>query len=170
MNFLPESALNSLFFASLSLTSISNFRYEVNSKFQIELKDIMQDYELLINLILNRGDYQKELRSFLLETEYFGKGAVLSPNSWYRLKDLCKRQNIIGIISNILINSLALGCGKHELIKLRERIDDYSRLSEQYKNTANIGIYLDSYREAMRLAAPRSEGQSNGDSGQPIEV
>ena len=149
VNFLPENAIGSLFFSSLSEVSISNFSYTNKNEFNVELTSVLQNYELLINSILNKENYQKELRDFLLNTEYISRGAILNAKQLYILRKKIKR---IKIISNILINALILGYNKSKLNSLRKYIMDYRKLSEQYKSS-NLNEYIQTYERVIEIAA-----------------
>ncbi len=152
INFLPESALNSLFFSSLSGISISNFSYETKNEFNISLKKIMQSYELLVNCILNKEDYQKELRNFVLESEYVSKKIVLNPKQLYELKKIIEKKGVIKTASIQFINSLILGYSRNILLKLKKYISDYSLLLKRYKNAENINIYINTYKKVISFA------------------
>lgn len=149
VNFLPENAIDSLFFSSLSEVSISNFQYTPKNEFNVELSNILQNYEFLVNSILNREDYQKELRDFLLNTEYISKGVILNTKQLYLLR---KRINKIKIISSMLINALLLRYNKDKLINLKKNISDYKGLLKQYKSK-NLDEYIQTYEKVIELAA-----------------
>jgi len=155
VNFLSEESINSMFFSSVSQISISNFYYTPKREFNIKLDDVLHTYELLINHILNKEDYQKELRIFLLETEYLSKGVVLNPKNVYdsRKKALMHR-NITGILSNTLINAVIFAYRRNTLSKsLKQHIEDYKKLKNKYINAKNLGVYIKTYKQAIELAA-----------------
>ncbi len=149
VNFLPENALGSLFFSSLSEVSISNFYYIHKNEFDIGLSNVLQNYELLINSILNKENYQKELRDFLLNTEYISTGVILNTKQLYALR---KKINRIKMISNTLINALILGYNKNRLNNLKRYIADYRKLLKQYKSS-NLNEYIQTYEKVIKLAA-----------------
>lgn len=153
VTFLPESALDSLFFNSLSKISVSNFNYTIKDNFILELSDILQTYELLINTILNKEDYEKNLRDFILQTEYISKNVVLNPKQLYDIKEKLFHKNI-ALLSNTFINTLALSYTTALLkSKLKMQISDYKKLLEEYKNSKNLPIYIDTYTKVIELAA-----------------
>lgn len=151
VNFLPEKSLNSLFFNSLSQISISNFSYISKKEFDINLNKILQLYEFLINYIFNEEGYQKELRTFLLETEYVSKKVILNPEQLYNLRKKIKQQNIIKIISLILINTLVISYKKNKLNSLKRYITDYTKLLKQYKQSKNLNTYIQTYKQVIKI-------------------
>jgi hypothetical protein len=154
VNFINESALDSLFFSSLTQVSISNFAYEAKKDFDVKLNDVLQSYELLINHILNKENYEKELRDFLLTIEYVSKGVILNPKQLYDLKNKRINKNISGILSGIFINDLPLSYDQSELSRvLKQRIKDYKKLSKEYKQAKNLELYIDTYRQAIGFGA-----------------
>ncbi len=153
VTFLPEPALNSLFFNSLSQISISNFSYNKNTITNIELNSLLQTYELLINSILNKEAHEKILRDFLLQTELASKDVILNPKQLFDLNKKMSDKNI-NILSNTLINALILSYNKTILRqKLQRQINDYKKLSQEYHNANNLSIYVNTYREAIKLAS-----------------
>ncbi|PIN72492.1 hypothetical protein COV21_02005 [Candidatus Woesearchaeota archaeon CG10_big_fil_rev_8_21_14_0_10_45_5] len=152
VTFLPESALQSLFFSSLCKISISNFNYTPKSEFDIELPSVLQTYELLVNAILNNEDYEKNLRDFILQTEYVSKSVILNPKQLYDIKEKLSRKNL-GILSNTFINSLALSyTAKILKSKLKAQVNDYKKLLTKYKTAKNLPIYIDTYSKVISLA------------------
>jgi len=149
VNFLPENAFDSLFFSSLSKISISNFSYTKKNEFNMGLNNILQSYEFLINSILNKENYQKELRDFLLNIEYISKGVILNTRQLYSLRKKIKSTKIV---SNIFINAVILGYKKSILgNNLKKYIIDYKRLLKQYKSK-NLDEYIQTYEKVMELA------------------
>jgi hypothetical protein len=156
VTFLSESALESLFFSSICQISVSNFEYTPNNTFNITLNTILQTYELLINSILNKEDYEKNLRDFIVQTEYISKNVILNPKQLYDIKENLVNKNLC-IVSNTLINSLILHYNKQLLIpKLKSQITDYKKLLLEYKQANNLPIYIDTYSKAISLANNRS--------------
>lgn len=154
VNFLPESALDSLFFSSLSQISISNFKYTLKTEFAIKLEDILQTYEILINYILNKKEFTQELRKFFLEAEYFSKKVILNPKQLYELRKTATYKNIIKLLSDTLVNSLLYGYPRKKLQdNLKQHIGDYAELLKEYKKAKNLEVYIKTYREAIEVAA-----------------
>ncbi len=153
VNFLPESALNSLFYSSLSKICISNFVYESKPEFNIKLADILQSYEILVNLIMNKDKYKKELRDFLIMAEHISKEIILNSKQLYYIIKKIEQHNIIKIISKIIIETIALAY-KRKILKdnLKRHIEEYNKLLEEYKQAKNIPIYIQTYKEAIELA------------------
>lgn len=150
--FLPESSLDSMFFASISQISISNFSYTPNNDFRIDLKEMLQEYEILINHILNKEEYAKELRTFLLKTEYVSKSIILNPKQLYKLKNRLKNQKSSEILSNMFINTLLFGYKKRMLMdKLRQHIKGYAKLIKEYNSPKNLKVYTQTYRKVIEL-------------------
>ena len=149
VNFIPENAINSLFFSSLSKISISNFNYSRQNEFNIGLNDFIQNYELLINSILNNEDYQKELRDFLVNAEYASGEIILNTKQLYKLRKKVKNTKVI---SSTLVTALVLGYKKNTLNSaLKKYIADYRKLLKQY-NSPNLKEYIQTYEKVMNLA------------------
>lgn len=152
ITFLQESALSSIFFNSLSQISVSNFAHTQKTEFNINIKDVLQTYELLINSILNKEEYGKLLRDFILQTEVISKEVVLNPKQLFDIKAKMKHKNV-NVLSNILVNALNLTYNKNLLKKtLQTHIKDYRKLLQEYTAAKNLGIYIDTYLEAINLA------------------
>lgn len=153
VNFLPESALDSLFFSSLCQISVSNFSYTAKTLFDVKLGDLLQAYELLVSSILNKEDYENSLRDFVLKAEYVSRGVVLNPKQLYHLKEKLMHKNV-SVLSNVLIDSLALSYTTAVLKeKLAAQIEDYRRLLAEYKSARNLPVYIDTYSRVMELAS-----------------
>jgi len=151
-NFLPESALDSLFFSSLCQVSVSNFNYAARTTFDIKLSDLLQTYELLISSMLNKEDYENSLRDFLLNAEYVSRGVVLNPEQLYCLKEKLLHKNA-AVLSNVLVDSLVLSYTSAVLKeKLAAQIRDYRRLFTEYRSARNLPVYIDTYSKVIELA------------------
>jgi hypothetical protein len=152
VNFLQESALESLFFSSLAQISVANFQYRLNTSFDLSIDMLLHDYELLVNSILNKEDPKKELRNLLLRCEYLSRGIILNPHKLYILKE--KISNDLRLISNIFINALVLSSCKAPIIqRLKQMVKDYGALLAEYSHANNIQIYLDTYRQVIGYEA-----------------
>ena len=103
VNFLPEAAIESLFFSSLSQISISNFIYKEKTGFAVSLQEVLQSYELLIDAILKKQEYAQELRDFLLKSEFASKRVILSSKQLYELKKKITYKNALKLLSDTLI-------------------------------------------------------------------
>jgi len=154
VNFLPEEAINSLFISSLSKISISNFKYKDNNTYNIDFKDLLLNYELIISHIINKEEYKKELRDLLIKIEYLSKNVILNPKQLYELSKVINKKDQIKIISNIFINGLVLTY-KKELLKqrLNQYIKDYKSLKSKYKQAKNLNIYIKTYKQVIDIAA-----------------
>ncbi|MEK6938370.1 MAG: hypothetical protein AABX04_04970 [Nanoarchaeota archaeon] len=152
VTFLPEIALNSLFFHSLRQISLSNFSSD-SRDINISLKEVLQTYELLVNEVLNKEDYQKDLRDLLLKVEYLSKNIVLNPRQLYLLRKKFSRKNILSLLQKYLADNLALIYSKKELIPLKQYIRDYQKLNKEYKKSFNLQYYIKTYQEVLELAS-----------------
>lgn len=153
VSFLPETALNSLFFSSLCQISLSNFVPEVQKEFTLSLKEIIQNYELLVNEILNKENYQIKLREFLLQIEYLSKKLILNPQQLYFLRKNFTKNKILLLLQKYLTENLALSYSKTELNLLKLYLQDYQKLSKEYKESINLQNYIHAYQEALELAS-----------------
>jgi hypothetical protein len=152
VTFLPESALQSLFFSSLCKISVSNFNYAPQNEFDIELPGVLQTYELLVNAILNNEDYEKNFRDFILQTEYISKSVILNSKQLYETKEKLACRNL-SILSNTFINSLTLGyTAKILRSALKAQVNDYTKLLTKYKSAKNLPVYIDTYSKVISLA------------------
>jgi len=154
VSFLPESALDSLFFSSLSQISISNFVFEAKKEFVIDVKDLLQQFEILINQLFGKEDCKTALRDFLLNAEFIAKGVVLNPKQLYDLQNFYLSRKNPEIFSIEFINVLALRYNKSFLSRLlKKRIDDYENLSKQYKHSKSFELYINTYKQAIKVAS-----------------
>jgi len=151
VSFLPESAIDSLFFSSLSKISVLNFSFNAKEDFDIGLNDVLQTYELLINAIINKEDYEKYLRDFILQTEYISKKVILNPKQLYDMKETLLTKDI-KVLSNTFINALTLS-NKDIKETLEQQLKEYKKLSKEYKKAKNLGIYIDTYSKVIELAS-----------------
>ncbi len=152
ITFLNETALDSLFFASLSQISISNFKFDSKIEFKIRLKEILTSFELLINQILQKEDIERSLRDLLLQIEYFNKKIILNPQQLYHLKQKFNTKNKLKLISRYLIEALILNNSQELILELNKNIKDYEKLSQEYKNAENLGLYIKTYQEVLDFA------------------
>ena len=154
VNFLPESALDSMFFSSLSQISISNFRYTPKKEFVIRLEDALQAYEVLIDAILKKIEYVQELRKFFLIIEYLSKGVILNSQQMYELRKKVTSKNAVKLLSDTLVNALLYGYTKEKIQSdLKRYIGDYHGLLRQYRHSKNLEVYIQTYKEAIQVAA-----------------
>lgn len=152
INFLPESSLHSFFFNSLCQISLNSFIPECQTNFYFSLKEVLQTYELLVNEIINKEDYQKELRGFLLQMEYLSKRMILNPLQLYTLRKKMSNRRILPLLQGYLIENLALNYSKKELALLKVYLKDYEKLSKEYKKSANLQNYIKTYKGVLKLA------------------
>ncbi|MBS3158882.1 hypothetical protein J4206_06365 [Candidatus Woesearchaeota archaeon] len=154
VNFLPKSALDSIFFSSISQISISNFRYEAKTSFALTMQDVLQSYELLIDAVLRKQEFSKELRDFLMKAEFASKGVILSTKQLYELKKKITYKNAVKLLSDTLVNTLLYGYALKDIkSSLKEHIRDYTSLLKKYHNAKNLEVYITTYREAIQVAA-----------------
>ena len=120
----------------------------------IKIEDVLQDYEVLIGLVLRKKEYVQELRKFLLEIEYVSKKVILSPKQLYGLRKKITYKNAVNLLSDTLVNSLLYGYTREKIQNnLKEYIHNYSGLLKQYRNAKNIEVYIKTYKEALEVAA-----------------
>ncbi|MFA5142077.1 MAG: hypothetical protein WC471_03830 [Candidatus Woesearchaeota archaeon] len=151
VNFMPESALNTLFFSSLSQISVSNFRHVID-KLEVSPDDLLQSYELLVNSILNKEDSKKELRDFIIKCEYLSRGVVLGPKQLYDMR--LRLGGDLKLISNTLINALVLSEWKTGYLqRLKQLVSDYSALLKEYRHADNLKQYIDTYNQVISFGS-----------------
>lgn len=150
--FLHENAFESMFFNSISKISVSNFTIKRKNDFKINIEDILQKFELIINHSLNEEAYTKELRDFIIMSEYIKKETVLNPKELFNLNNKLNRKSH-EIITRILINTLILGYDENKIkTKIKERLKEYTQLKQDYQDAKNIKIYLETYSKVIELA------------------
>jgi len=150
VNFLPESALGSLLFSSISQMSVSNFKFTRKIDFKIDIKEIMTMYETLIIFALQKDDYKQELRNLLLRLKYTSSQVILNPKQLSIAVKNINPQNICEIISQVFINDIGF-LSKQEKFVLNDRINSYEELEKEYPNS-NKELYLKTYRKAIQNA------------------
>lgn len=152
VTFLPESAMNTMFFSSLSKISVSNFKYEEKSDFDVSIEDILESYELLVNSIINKESHEKELRDFVLKAEYVSSKTILDPKQLYDVKEKLKGK--AKALSSILVSALVTGY-KEKILKekLEKQIKSYKELLKEYKSSENIPLYIDTYSKVVSIAS-----------------
>ncbi len=153
ISFLPESALTSLFFSSLAQISIGNFTPEKARDFTFSVTDVLGTYELLVNEIMQKEDYQKTLRDFLLQVEYLSKKVILNSQQLYELRKKFTGKNTLKLLSRHFVDGFLLGFSAKELPFIRSEIEHYQKLQKEYKNSPNIQAYLETYHEVIALAS-----------------
>lgn len=152
VNFLPESAIESLFFSSVSQISVSNFSYATSNNFILSLNDVLQTYELLVNSILKKENYEQQLRDFILQTEYFSKGIIPNPEQLYKQKETLSTKSV-AILSSILINALIVTDNKGVIRGITKQLNAYKELSKSYRQSKNLNTYIDTYSTVIELAS-----------------
>ena len=152
VNFLPETALDSLFFSSLQQICISNFSPITKKEFTVLVEDLLQSYEILINDIMNKKKCTQKLRQFLLEAEYYSKRVILHSKQLHTLQETITKKKMIALLSDTLVNALAYGSTEKIFHNtLLQRMKDYENLLKQYKYANNIKEYLKTYQEAINI-------------------
>lgn len=153
VNFMPETALDSLFFSSLCQISVSNFAFSPQKEFKLGLNDILQSFELIANCMINDEDCQKELRDFLIGLDYLSKGIILNPKQLYFLKEKIAHGGI-KFLKEAAANALILSYKKEVLVKkLWQQIESYASLLKDYNTAKNLNVYIETYRQVIELAA-----------------
>lgn len=152
VTFLPESALETLFFSSLSKISVSNFKHEEKSDFDVSIEDLLKSYELLVNSIINKESHEKELREFMLKAEYVSSKTILDPKQLYDVKEKLKGK--AKALSSILVSALVTSY-KEKILKekLEKQIKSYKELLKEYKSSENIPLYIDTYSKVVSIAS-----------------
>jgi len=151
VNFLPESAIDSLFFSSISQISVSNFRFAKKLDFKINIKEVMSLYETLIIFILQKDNYKKELRDLLLRLEYISKKVILNPKQLNEIITNINPRKICEIISQTFINNIVFAYKKDIIKVLKKRIETYKEIPKTYPQN-NINLYLTTYSKAIQYA------------------
>lgn len=151
VNFLNENSMNSIFFDSVSKISISNFRYNKNIKFEINLKDLLFDYETIINYRLNNENYDNELRRLILHLEYASKKIVLNSKELNEIKN--RLLNDEALLDAYFIECSLLAYKKDKLIdEIKNKMLEYKKLKIEYNKANNIDIYLKTYEKVINFA------------------
>lgn len=151
ITFLPEEVLDTLFFASVSKISVSNFRYEIKRDYYIEFQDLIGKYEFVILSIIQDEEYKNDLRNFLLNSEYFSKKVVLNGKQLYELAKNTKKGKIIRKINRNIINALLIGYTAKMKKYLAGRIKLLAELKKEYKNSSNATVYIQAYKRVISI-------------------
>lgn len=155
INYLPADAENSLFFASLSQICISNFQILKKTDFS-DVKDLtklIDSYELLVILILQKSSHKQELRNFVLDCFYSMNKTVLNS---FQLSEVVRKIEMSGIklINHLLIETLSIGFKQTRLRKkLKRYISSNNKLIKGHKFNNNFKIYNQAYKEAIEIGS-----------------
>jgi hypothetical protein len=155
VNYLPENSENSLFFKSAYSVSVANFASGSNATKTPSIEEMLRLYETVVLLMLQKDNFQNELRSLVLMLEYASAGIVLNS---MQLKHIVSRisrsKNQSGIISKYLvakvINAYSPSALKYALSRFIEKNSHPESGRPVYENWK---IYNKAYREAIEVAA-----------------
>ena len=155
INYLPVDAEDSLFFASLSQICISNFQISKKTDFSDvkNLTKLIDLYELLVILILQKSDHKQELRNFVLDCFYLMNKTVLNS---FQLDAAVRKIEKKGIkpINHLLIETLSIGFKQAMLKeKLKRFISFNDKLIKGNKMNNNFKIYNQTYKEAIEIGS-----------------
>lgn len=157
ITYLPADAENSLFFASIAQISISNFQIPKRTSFCDEksLTGLIDLYELLVLLIMQKSGYKQELRNFALDCSYLMNTTVLNSRQLEETASKIENsKNPIKLINHLLIQTLGLHF-EHEIIKnsLTKLIKSNNKLIKEHKQAGNLKEYNKAYKEAIEIGA-----------------
>ena len=156
IKYLPSDIEKTLFFKSLSIISVANFRFDkepVKEEFKIE--DILQLYELVTLLIMQKGPYLPELRELVIMAEYVSNTVILNSLQLKTITDrILKSKNPIKIINKYIITKIMNSYNVSVLRKaLNKFIEKNSTPEKGQKLYENWKIYNQTYKEALEVIA-----------------
>ncbi len=145
INYLPEAAYHSLFFASLSKLCVSNQKllaYSVTEK--VNLDTLISLYQELFNDLGRRfAGVKKTLREFLLQAAYLGKSSL--PDSFelkQQVESILKLKHPSEIIKKFFVQAVVLGIKTQKALpEAKEMISSYKELIDEYPQ--HKAYYLD---------------------------
>lgn len=157
ITYLPADAENSLFFASIAQISISNFQTPKKISFCDEksLTGLIDLYELLVLLIMQKSRYKQELRNFVLDCSHLMNKTVLNSRQLEETASKIENsKNQIKLINNLLVQTLGLHF-ERKIIKtqLTKIITSNNRLIKEHKQADNLREYNKAYKEAIEIGA-----------------
>jgi hypothetical protein len=153
VNFLPSDAVETLFFKSISKLCIANFNIDETISEKISLSDILNLYEEVILLIMQKDSYLEELRELVLKSEYFSNKVVLDSS---QLKDIVngimRIKNPIKIINNYTITKVINASSSKSFKKVLTKFIEKNKIPEKGKKMhPNWEIYNKTYHEALEI-------------------
>lgn len=153
INYLPESSLESLFFASISSISISNFVYSKKTSFNITTNDVFRSYENIVYMLETKQLNIQDVRSFLVATEYYSKGIILNPKQLSVYSNKVFGRKIFEKITQKLINDMTLSDDKKLKEKINIAIKELTALLKKHDNAVNFKKCINTYRKVIELAS-----------------
>lgn len=153
INYLPESSLESLFFASISSISISNFAYSKKTIFNVTTSDVIKSYENVVYMLETKQLNIQDVRSFLMATEYYSKGIILNPKQLSEYSNKLFGRKIFEKITQKLINDMILSDDKKLKEKISIEIKELTALLKKYGNADNFKKCINTYHKVIELAS-----------------
>ncbi len=153
INFLPADIEKTLFFKSIYKISVANFKSTKRVEEEFKVEDILQLYEIVIVLIMQKSYYLPELRDLITRAEYISNKVILNSMQLKTITDkVIKTKNPIKIINKYIIikiiNSYTISILKRVL---KQFIEKNSTPEKGQKLYPNWKIYNQTYKEALEV-------------------
>ena len=155
INYLPDDVENKLFFKSISGLSVSNFAFkEEEIRKELPIEDVLQLYETVALLIMQKDNFKNELRDLMLTLEYLSNGVVLDSMQLKKATEkIIKRKNKLKILNAYLTMRIITSYPKTILqTSLNRFIGKNSNPEKGQKIYNNWKVYNQTYHEALEIA------------------
>jgi len=156
VNYLPADIENTLFFKSIALVSVANFKSDkVNLTEKFNLDILLQSYEMITLLIMQNNDYLSELRDLILKAEYMSNEVILSSTQLKGMTDkISKCKNPLMVLSKYIIVKIINSYNPREVKKVLHKFIEKNTVPEKgHEIYPNWKIYNTTYREALEVVA-----------------
>jgi hypothetical protein len=152
-NFLPADIEKTLFFKSLSATSVSNFVFDESVDEKFKLADILHLYEVVILMIMQGDEYLAELRELVLTAEYVSGGVILDSIQLNEITAKIKRsKHPIKVLNKYIVTKIINSYKPFLIKKVLSRFIEKNSTAEKGRELyPNWKIYNQTYMEAMEV-------------------
>ncbi|MBW2989964.1 hypothetical protein KY358_06640 [Candidatus Woesearchaeota archaeon] len=155
VNYLPADVEKTLFFHTISSISVANFKAEMKIEEDFDASDMLNLYEIVILLIMQKDDYLQELRDLIVRLEYISNSVILNSMQLRIITDkIRKSRNPIQVINKYLIAKIINAYNIEVLKKTLEKfIEKNSSPEKGRKIYENWKIYNQTYKEVIAVVA-----------------
>ncbi|MEK6952261.1 MAG: hypothetical protein AABX29_04555 [Nanoarchaeota archaeon] len=153
INYLPLDVEKTIFFKSIYSISVANFKSEEEIKEKFMVEDILNYYELVILLLIQKDDYIRELRDLIIMAEYISNRVVLNSMQLKITVDkIINSKNTIEVINKYILTKLV---GSYDVAVLKKTLKQFleknSKPEKGQKLYENWKIYNKTYREVLKV-------------------
>lgn len=153
INYLSENVEKTLFFQSINLISVSNFKSEMRIEEDFNISDILHLYEVVILLIIQKDNYLQELRDLIIRLEYISNRVILNSMQLKFITDrIMTSKNHIQVINKYLIAKIINACNGAVLRRILNKFVEKNSFPEKGQQIyENWKIYNQTYKEAIEV-------------------